>query len=140
MSLVVNWNGARLVYGLLLIRGMSVSLPFRLVATAFLVFLSIIVSAKAGGSLSREEFLTSISDPSIRTYVAEHFLLAEEGRALRAGHPMPNSGERIPPFEIVARSYQDDEAPVVLHLDTDPAGQVLIVPCAASTHYDSDCL
>ena len=118
---------------------MSFSLPIRLVALAFLSFLALIATAHAGGSLGRDEFLGAISDPSIRGYVAEHFELAEEGRALRAGRLLPNAGERIPPFEIVARSLDNGEPPVVLHLEAALSNQVLIVPCGASVHYDLNC-
>ena len=119
---------------------MTLSLPFRLSAGFVFLFLSLIASpAHAAGSLSREDFLAAIGDPRMREYVAEHFQLAEDGRALRAGRQMPNAGERIPPFEIVARSNDRDEAPLVLRLSVSRGSQVLAIPCPASILFDPNC-
>lgn len=106
-------------------------------ATAF-AFL-FLTAAYAGGSLPKDDFLGAIADPAIRDYVAEHFDLAEEGRALRAGRRMPNAGERIPPFEIVGHAMDDLETPVVLHLEAVPSEQIAIIPCAESVYYDPQC-
>ncbi|MBS1960934.1 MAG: hypothetical protein JST04_01870 [Bdellovibrionales bacterium] len=118
---------------------MNSKLPFRLIALSFLSFFFLILEANAGGSLSREEFLNAIGDESIRTYVAEHFALAEDGRALRAGRQLPNAGERIAPFEIVAEATTGTDGPMVLHLDSVPTHQVVLIPCAESVHYDAHC-
>ncbi len=139
MSLDVKWNAARLVRRLLLKQEMRFTLPNRLGAALFLLFSLGIGIARAGGALSREEFLAAIADQGLREYVSEHYQLAEEGRALRAGRQMPNPGARIAPYEIVARALWGDEMPLVLHLDTEPSTQVLIVPCAESTHYGPKC-
>ncbi len=118
---------------------MKFALLFRLAASAFFSFFLVVGAARAAGSLSREEFLQKISDERLRQYVAEHFDLAEEGRSLRAGMSLPNAGERLPPYEIVAYPCSGARNPVVLHLDSGPSSQIVILPCAGSDHYDRDC-
>jgi hypothetical protein len=118
---------------------MTSPLPFRLIVAAFISFFILVSTSHAGGSISREEFLDTLSDPSIRQYVAEHFQLAEEGRSLRAGRHMPNAGARIPPYEILARPHFEGEEPVVLEVKSERSTQVRILPCAESVFYDSHC-
>lgn len=114
-------------------------LPFRLVATASLVFLGLITAAKAGGSLSREDFLAEIADERLRRTIIDQFDLADEGRALRAGRHLPNAGERVAPFEILVRPARGEAQTVVLRLESPNARRIVILPCSGSAHYSPKC-
>ncbi len=105
------------------------------------LFLSPLI-AHGGGTLSRDEFLSEISDLTLRAFIAQNFLIEEEGRAMRIGRQEPNAGERVTPFEIIARPARSDEgnpAPIVLRLDQPDTTQLALVPCSKSEHYDEFC-
>jgi hypothetical protein len=103
--------------------------------TMLLIGVLLPVKAHAGGSLSREEFLERIQDSEIRAFVEGNFDLEEDARAARIGRQDPaRAGERVAPFEILARSRAGAQR-VVVHVE----GDVSILSCAGSVHYASDC-
>ena len=67
----------------------------------------------AGGSIGWEEVIQNITkdDPSLATYITEHFDVAPIGGAVRVGHdtdgksldPPYEVGQRIPPYDFEAK-------------------------------------
>lgn len=107
-------------------------------AFLFSLFIGVILASPtyAAGSISREEFLETIGDDSLRGFVEANFKISESGLASRGGAEEPErAGERMPPFEIVARLPYGHER-FVLRVDD----RLQVVSCAESFYYAPYCL